>query len=146
MIIERFMDYHQRTQHWPQHVLFYRDGVSESQYGMVSLDEYPQFGTAFAALAANPINNLPANYSPPVTLLIVGKRHHTRFLPQTALPTINLPSGTMVDRDVVAPNLFNFYLQSHDSPIGTARPVHYVVIENGCGYNPQQLHEIVGIT
>ncbi|QSZ31843.1 hypothetical protein DSL72_001412 [Monilinia vaccinii-corymbosi] len=49
-----------------------------------------------------------------------------------------------IDTDVVTPIQFSFSLQSHDSPLGTARGSHYVVLEDGQRFreNPLKLHGI----
>src|SRR5450756_2978996 len=49
----------------------------------------------------------------------------------------------VVASDVVAPEQFNFYLQSHDSALGTARSGHYVVFRNESKYAANKLHEVV---
>jgi eukaryotic translation initiation factor 2C len=127
---------------FPQHILFYRDGVSESQYGMVKLEELQRIRDgcveAFRQQGQN-IENIPK-----ITLLVVGKRHHARFYPKSpAVPGQNTPSGLVVDTVVVNPTYADFYLQSHDSPIGTAKSAHYVVIENESGYTLDALEEVV---
>ncbi|KAE8443761.1 hypothetical protein EG329_001355 [Mollisiaceae sp. DMI_Dod_QoI] len=109
----------------PKHILFYRDGVSESQYGMVYDEELSQIERG--AEAAGKKRGITVR--PAVTLIVVGKRHHTRFFP-TYRPGNKPEAGK------------NFYLQSHDSPIGTARSGHYVVIKNGSNYSLEQLQEI----
>ncbi|TVY82147.1 Protein argonaute-2, partial [Lachnellula suecica] len=119
----------------PEHVLFYRDGVSESQYGLVRANELNQIKTACADACHDD------EIAPLVTLVIVGKRHHSRFY-SNPTSELNPVAGLVVDRDAVAPRQFNFYLQSHDAPIGTARSAHYVVLENKSEYNADELQEI----
>jgi eukaryotic translation initiation factor 2C len=84
---------------------------------------------------------------PRITLLVVGKRHHAKFYPvvdQQEKAKRNFRSGLVVDTDIVAPDSANFYLQSHDSYLGTARSAHYTVIINESGYKLDQLQEVVG--
>ncbi|KUJ21350.1 Piwi-domain-containing protein, partial [Mollisia scopiformis] len=118
----------------PEHILFYRDGVSESQFGEVRATELPQIIEACKEEAG-------AVPRPRITLVIVIKRHHSRFFPNPENRQNN-KSGLLVDETVVAPKQFNFYLQAHDSPIGTARNTHYVVLENESGYNADELQSI----
>ncbi len=80
---------------------------------------------------------------PLITLVIVGKRHHARFYPDKPNDQCNIRSGLVVDNEVVYPKQFNFYLQAHDAPIGTARNAHYIVLENESGYKADDLQEIV---
>jgi len=135
-MIERLQAYGRQMRSLPRHVLFYRDGVSESQYGEVRVKELTQIRAACQAVCTN------GETPPLVTLVIVGKRHHSRFY-STPESTLNPVSGMVVDTAVVAPRQFNFYLQSHDAPIGTARCAHYVVLQNDSGYNANELQEIV---
>lgn len=157
MIQERVVHYHKRWTKIPEHILFYRDGVSKSQYGMVYLEELPLIrdGCKYAIDELK----LPADTPhPKITLLVVGKRHHTRFLPyfddkQQKMPQgwfpgnkkldKNLPPGLIIDHTVVNAHQFSFYLQSHDSPQGTARSGHYVVIINESNYSVEKLQEVV---
>jgi len=131
----------------PKHILFYRDGVSESQFAMVRNQEIQQIRDA-----CQTYNITPGSCK--ITLVVVVKGHHSRFFPNdknelsagynyTYKAWKSLVPGIAVDTDVVAPKQFNFYLQSHDSPIGTSRPGHYVVMENESGYTGKQLQEVV---
>lgn len=139
MIRERIEAYRSKTRKLPEHILFYRDGVSENQFGMVRDEELPQVTQACREAAGG-------GQKPKVTLVIVVKRHHGRFYSDVVKDEYNLRSGLLVDARVVAPKQFNFYLQAHDSPIGTARNAHYVVLENESGYNGAELQEIVSIS
>lgn len=69
MVIERFKDW--KDNKLPSKVLVYRDGVSESQYQAVLNEELPQLHEAVAKVyGKTPL--------PKITIIIVGKRHHTR--------------------------------------------------------------------
>jgi eukaryotic translation initiation factor 2C len=68
-------------------------------------------------------------------VIVVGKRHHTRFYPtvdndQQADRKGNCKSGTVVDRGITDFRIWDFYAQSHAAIQGTARPAHYVVIHD----------------
>jgi eukaryotic translation initiation factor 2C len=129
--------------HLPTHILFYRDGVSESQYGMVLDEELPQISAALAEMKVKFNRKFPKiKYTPKVTLLVVGKRHHARFFRDATSPA-NIKAGLIVDHTVTTPDRYSFYLQSHDSPIGTTRSGHYVVIENESTYTTDQIQAIV---
>lgn len=123
----------------PNHILFYRDGVGDSQYGMVHDHELPQIEEAVRRVAgSNAIR---------ITLLVVGKRHHARFfrMPNDQVKHTNFDGGICVNSDVVAPRHFNFYLQSHKSPLSTARNAHYVVIKNESAYSARELQDVVSL-
>jgi eukaryotic translation initiation factor 2C len=120
----------------PEHVLFYRDGVSEGQFDHVIEYEVKEIKEAFKEV--NPKS------CPKLTLIIVQKRHHTRFRPVNPADGVggpkNIPPGTVVDTKVVHPTDFDFFLCSHTGIQGTSRPAHYYVIldENNFGANELQ--------
>ncbi|KAJ6039311.1 uncharacterized protein N7446_014059 [Penicillium canescens] len=100
-----------RLQHWakcnkkalPENIIIYRDGVSEGQYN----------------------KGLPR-----LSIVIVGKRHNTRFYPTTDQDSNreNPIPGTVVDRGVSEARDWDFYLQAHAALQGTARPAHYFTV------------------
>jgi hypothetical protein len=49
----------------------------------------------------------------------------------------------VADTVVVTPNHISFYLQSHDSPLGTAKNGHYVVIHDDRKFDANSLQDIV---
>ena len=117
-----------RHQSFPENILIYRDGVSEGQFDLVLEKELPLIRRACTEV-------YPATASkeglPKITIVIVGKRHHTRFYPTDADKadrSSNPTCGTVVDRGVTEPRNWNFFLQAHTAIQGTARPAHYYVI------------------
>lgn len=140
MMIERLGVYFDKNgKQPPNHILFYRDGVSESQYGMVYGDELHQVKKACTQFGTK---NKLDNYAPAITMLVVGKRHHTRFFPKNISETANLQAGLVIDHTVVTPQFDSFYFQSHDCPEGTARSGHYAVIANESGYTADELQKL----
>ncbi|KAL3421178.1 piwi domain-containing protein [Phlyctema vagabunda] len=125
------------TKRLPRAIMIYRDGVSESQYGMVLKEEHPQVMEGFKA-AVNTLKaekRFPATFRPAEVLeifLVATKRHRVRFYPQRkendSATDINLKPGTVVDSDIINPGTSGFHLQSHDSPLGTAKNGLYTVI------------------
>lgn len=142
MIIERFRLWQARNAGGlPKKVIVYRDGVSESQYKTVLNDEYPQFVEAFKELYG-----APGKY-PKISIIVVGKRHHTRFYPTTEKDTDgktgNPKPGTVVDRGVTGEKLFDFFLLAHQGLQGTSKPAHYVVIKDENKLGADQLQNLV---
>ncbi|KAH6844732.1 ribonuclease H-like domain-containing protein, partial [Chaetomium sp. MPI-CAGE-AT-0009] len=110
----------------PAVLILYRDGVSEGQYDQVARHEYRGIRNVCEAKYGN--MNQPV---PKISIIIVGKRHHTRFYPTKeteATPNGNPRPGTVVDRSITSQFLWEFYLQAHEAIQGTARPAHYVVV------------------
>jgi eukaryotic translation initiation factor 2C len=111
---------------YPENILVYRDGVSEGQYALVLTTELPSLRKACAAL-------YPASQTalglPRISIIVVGKRHNARFYATTDMDRSGNPfCGTVVDRGVTEARNWDFYLQSHTSLQGTARPAHYYVV------------------
>lgn len=113
---------------FPDNLLVYRDGVSEGQYATVLESELPLFRKACAELYPAPDTKKGL---PRITIIIVGKRHHTRFYPtveKDADKSHNPSNGTVVDRGVTEACNWDFFLQSHTALQGTARPAHYYIV------------------
>lgn len=130
MLKSRLQLWKQKGKHasLPENILVYRDGVSEGQYATVLNDELPLLRKACNETysATERKNNLPR-----FTIVIVGKRHHTRFYPTTdgdADRQGNTKNGTVVDRGVTEARNWDFFLQAHSALKGTARPAHYHVV------------------
>jgi hypothetical protein len=130
---------------WPRNVLYYRDGVSTSQYDEVIEKELPGISAAFNKLAEELKQERAPDFK--LTAVIVTKRHSTRFFPtkqQDAMPgNENTLPGTLVDSIVTHPYYTDFYLQSHNGIKGTARPAHYFVLKNEMAMTMQQLQDLV---
>ena len=110
------------TRKKPERIILFRDGIGEGNRDIFLSEELPNMMEA--------IGKLHDGYRPKITVIIVSKRHKTRvFLDREsekdASRSGNVPSGTVIDSAIVDPYLFDFYLVSHDSPIGTSRPIHY---------------------
>ncbi|KAJ7856608.1 argonaute-like protein [Mycena leptocephala] len=85
------------------------------------------------------------NYKPKITIVICGKRHHTRFYPTeaaNAAPDGNPKAGTVVDRGVTAVYEFDFFLQAHGGLQGTTRPTHYYVVHDEIGFSADGLQTL----
>ncbi|KAK9804830.1 hypothetical protein WJX72_007669 [[Myrmecia] bisecta] len=116
--------FYRNTRLKPAKLVFYRDGVSEGQFAEVQRAELPQIRAACLELPGG-------TYAPPITFVVVQKRHHTRLFPTNAANADrsgNVKCGTVVDRGIVHPTEFDFYLNSHAGLQGTSRPTHYHVL------------------
>jgi len=121
-------------------VIVYRDGVSKGQYAIVLNTEYAAFVAAFAKLYG------ASSKHPKVTIVVVGKRHHTRFYPTTTQDadgrTGNCQPGTVVDRGVTGERIFDWFLVAHQGLQGTSKPAHYVVIKDDNQLGADQLQKL----
>ncbi|KAM3310431.1 hypothetical protein ACQJBY_031240 [Aegilops geniculata] len=131
MIRELLLSFYRATGCKPHRIIFYRDGVSEGQFSQVLLYEMDAIRKACATLQAG--------YLPPVTFVVVQKRHHTRLFPENHRArdltdrSGNILPGTVVDTKICHPTEFDFYLCSHAGIQGTSRPTHYhVLLDENC--------------
>ncbi|AQK89077.1 argonaute104 [Zea mays] len=95
----------------PEHIIIFRDGVSESQFTQVINIELDQIIEA--------CKFLDEKWSPKFTVIVAQKNHHTKFF-QTASPDNVLP-GTVVDSKVCHPKNFDFYMCAHAGMIVSTR-------------------------
>lgn len=91
----------------------YRVSLSamQGQFAIVVAEEMPEVKKAFSKF-----NTAQKAYNPKLTIVICGKRHHTRFYPtegQHADRDGNPRPGTVVDRGITAVYEFDFFLQAH---------------------------------
>jgi eukaryotic translation initiation factor 2C len=124
MLLSRLKLWVKTNKTLPENIIVYRDGVSEGQFQLVLDNELPLLRKACTEFYGE-------KTKPSISIIIVGKRHHTRFFPsdvQNADSSWNCRSGTVVDRGVTEVRFWHFYLQSHKCLQGTARPAHYYVI------------------
>lgn len=146
MVMERLEVWRKYNKTLPKKILLYRDGVSEGQYTLVLNQELPHFEAAFKDLYG-----AKANW-PKMAVIVVGKRHHTRFYatkeeeadynPQRQRGSLNTKPGTVVDRGITGTTYHEFFLQAHQGLQGTARPGHYVVIKDDIGFNANSLEQV----
>lgn len=124
----------------PQRVIIYRDGVSEGQYQTLLQKELPQVQKACE-------KRYPGGKLPKISIIVCGKRHHTRFYPTRMEDandrSYNPPNGTVVDRGITMERGWDFFLQAHASGKGTAKPTHYVIIYEKNGMNADQMEAMV---
>ena len=87
--------------------------------------------------------------NPKITLIIVGKRHHIRYVyvsrfevcwylssahsmfpqnPRDGDRSGNCQAGTTIDEGLGHPTEFDYYQLTHGGLLGTSRPAHYSVL------------------
>ena len=146
MVIERLNLWQKKhDSRLPTKIVLYRDGVSEGQYDQVLLQEMPSFYDAFKRKYG------AEDKWPKMAVIVVGKRHHTRFYPtrqqdadynpQRQKGNWNPQPGTIVDRHISGRILREFWLQAHQGLQGTARPAHYVVLKDDIKFEADELEQ-----
>ncbi|KAG5948403.1 hypothetical protein E4U53_006296 [Claviceps sorghi] len=134
----------QLTKYWiaghensfPRHIIYFRDGVSEGQFAQVLDQEIREIKSFLRQKAPNAT-------LPKFTVIVATKRHHIRFFPQKGDRNNNALPGTLVEREVTHPFMWDFYLCSHVAIQGTARPVHYHVILDEMGFPVNDLQKMI---
>ncbi|KAJ2009709.1 hypothetical protein GGI04_000199 [Coemansia thaxteri] len=120
----------------PQRIVFYRDGVSETQFAQVRDREIIEIQRACASVENG--------YKPEITFLAVLKRHNTRFFPmgRDGDRTGNCVPGTVIDRAVTMPGMTDFYLFAHAAIQGTSRPTHYYVLHDDANFTADAIQQL----
>nr|XP_012231083.1 PREDICTED: protein argonaute-2 isoform X1 [Linepithema humile]XP_012231084.1 PREDICTED: protein argonaute-2 isoform X1 [Linepithema humile] len=138
IITSQICIYKDKTKFLPKKIIYYRDGVSEGQLPQVMHFEI------------NAIRRACKKFETPkdieITCLIVQKRHHVRLFPTRQQDSDdrngNVKAGTIVDTEITHPNHIDFYLVSHASIQGTARPTKYRCICNDSNYTENEIEEL----
>lgn len=122
---------------WPEHVLYFRDGVSEGQYAHVLNQEVHDIRAMM--LAQNP------KMTTKFTVVVASKRHHVRFFPEKGFGdrNNNPQPGTLVETGITHPFEYDFYLCAHSAIKGTARPVHYHVLLDEAKMGVEELQNMI---
>ncbi|KAI6203095.1 hypothetical protein M3Y94_00516900 [Aphelenchoides besseyi] len=135
---ERVVAFLNATSRLPERILVYRDGVSSGQFAEVLREELNGIRAACAMITAN--------YRPPITYIVVQKRHHARLFCKNQFDTVgrakNVPPGTVVDTGICSPETFDFYLCSHFGIQGTSRPARYQVLCDDSAFTADELQAI----
>ena len=71
--VRMLKSFYRRNNRKPERILMFRDGVSEGQFLTVLSRELRAIQAA--------CSQLQEGYQPPITYLVVQKRHHTRIMP-----------------------------------------------------------------
>lgn len=132
------------VQHWmktlnsgrlPDHVYYFRDGVSHNQYEDLLKTEVADLKKLF--------KECDTQKEVKLTVVVAEKRHHIRFFPQSGDKNGNPLPGTIVERDVTDPHDNDFYLCSHAAFIGTARPTHYTMLRDEIGATVDEFQRLL---
>ncbi|KAL3654271.1 Protein argonaute 7 [Castilleja foliolosa] len=133
MVIEILDEFYHENSELPKRIVFFRDGVSETQFGKILKEEIGQIREACGKY----------KYSPPITFVVVQKRHHTRLFLAEGENDENVPPGTVVDTTITHRSEFDFYLCSHWGVRGTSRPVHYHVLWDENEFTSDEVQKLV---
>lgn len=160
MVYERVLAYSQNKENrvnknaLPDKIIIYRDGLSEAQYTMCKTKEIPRIRAGLTKL-------LGGEKHPPIMLVCTVKRHFTRFFPAEGSTDKSiligsgpkgrerfndnpLPGTLVTDRITYGEiDVQDFFLISHKAIQGTARPTHYVILENETRHSRDAIAQMV---
>lgn len=148
IVKESLRFFKQKNGFLPDKILYYRDGVSEGQFQQVmgterqamvkactEIEQGYEKKVKITIIVVRTILSLafcPSAFIKRICfsnfIFQVQKRHHTRFFPgKTEIGkgdkrNNNVPAGTIVDTEIVHPHENHFYLVSHASIQGVAKP------------------------
>ncbi|KAJ1818806.1 hypothetical protein LPJ75_001345 [Coemansia sp. RSA 2598] len=125
------------TKQKPQRILYYRDGVNDSQMDATKRLELQAIYRG--CLLIEP------GYKPKVTMVIARKRHSTRFVVPASKgkeDMENCVSGTVVKDAITSPSIYSFFAASHSSIHGVTKAPYYLVMHDDNGFDPQELRQL----
>ena len=106
----------------PKTVIIYRQGGNEKQTERIIKNELPKIIKGF--------EDYKQNYSPKLSVFGVNKKTDLKFFEKNNGGYRNIPAGTIIDKDVITPDVFEFYLQCPEVDKGTGSPVHFLCLYN----------------
>ena len=106
----------------PNVVIIYRQGGNEKQTEKLMKFELPKITKSF--------EEYKENYKPKLTVFGVNKKTDLKFFERSNGGYRNIPAGTVIDKDVISPDVFEFYLQCPEVDRGTGSPVHFLCLYN----------------
>ena len=108
----------------PNKIIIYREGGNERQVMKLIKTELPKITEYIEGGYEN-------GYKPKLTIFNVNKKTDLKFFEKRGKDNYhNLPSGAVIDQEVVSPGCFEFYLQCPDVEKGTGTPVHFLCLYN----------------
>ena len=124
-LIKSALDYfkHYNANHKPSSIIIYRQGGNEKQTEKLLRIELPLISNLFDG-------GYEADYKPKLTIFSVNKKTDLKFFEKTNKGYYNIPTGTVIDKDVISPDVFEFYLQCPEVDRGTGSPVHFLCLYN----------------
>lgn len=125
----------------PAIIYYFRDGVSETEYQEILNKEVKTIRETMSKVAGT-------IWKGKMCVVVANKRHHVRAFPNpqarnTCDRNGNPLPGTLLDRDVTSPQGWDFFLYSHIALQGTARPVHYTILQDEVKHKPEHLINMI---
>ncbi|KAI8999832.1 Piwi domain-containing protein [Gaertneriomyces semiglobifer] len=143
MVTELLRAFFQTSQVKPGRIVVFRDGASESQFNEIRQTEIKAIKRACSDIER--ASGGKGTYEPKITFVVVTKRHNVRFFPEKkedADKSGNVLPGAVVDRTIVHPVEWDFFLQSHAGLQGTSRSSHYHILHDENSLTPDVIQNM----
>ena len=123
-LIKSALDYFSKVNnsYLPKVVIIYRQGGNQKQTEKIMKFDIPKITKSF--------EEYKENYKPKITIFGVNKRTDLKFFEKDNNGYKNIPAGTVIDKTVISPDVFEFYLQCPEVDRGTGSPVHFLCLYN----------------
>ena len=112
----------------PKTIIVYRTGGNDKQVEKVMRNELPKLLDYLSGDESK--NPYKKEYKPKLSFFTVNKKTDLKFFQKNSNGYNNISMGTVIDKDVISPDVFEFYLQCPDVDRGCASPVHFLCIYN----------------
>jgi len=154
--IQSLIRYYEANNNFPDVIVVFRDGVSDSQMDTVAAHEGQQFMNAFKGSTGSSDSSgdsddlrkkfkelRPEDYSPQFVYIVVKKRISTRIMMPQGKDVANPPPGTVLDNTVTRFAFKDFFLVPQAVNQGTVTPTHMVVTkEEGAPLGPNIIQQL----
>lgn len=129
IVLKHIKNYKDTNKKLPKHILYYRDGVSETQFKKVLKVELEAIEKA---IGEYPTDIDDYFSKPKITFIVVTQRHHARFFrfENEKILEENVEAATVIDEQIVHPNISQFFMISHKVKVGVAKPMKYWILKN----------------
>lgn len=142
MVEELLVKFYATWNFLPENIVVFRNGVADGFFAKVLELELVPLRKKFKEIG-DKFNN---NYDPKVTFIVMQRGHHTRFVSlDEDLRDLshNVPPGTVVDRVVAHPQLYDFFIVSHNGIQGVSRPMRYTLLHDDLNHSPDDIQNFV---
>ena len=136
-MVKLLIEFKKRNNVMPEHIIIYRDGVSDGQFQEVISTEVEAIKTALALSGYQ-------EEACKIVFIVCQKGHHTRLVyEKSGAEHINVCPGVLVDshgdNSIVSSRYNEFYLNSHVAIQGTAKPCKYTLLYDSIGLKMSEI-------
>jgi hypothetical protein len=124
----------------PMNIIIYRSGITDPQKKTVLRTEIPVIVNLFSGDMTTECYK--DGYTAKFCYVVVNKKCDVKFFEVGGNNLNNPKEGTVVDTQVVSPDLYEFYMQPQYVNQGTATPTHFHCIYDTTGIPIEILEEI----